>query len=159
MYRDKEGRVIDVAAELARRTTAATARAAVATVEAYEWRVGAAQKAAAAAAAAEVAAAGAAPFARYAGDAALEAQLRARARDGDPMAAAMGGGGGGGGVSATGKPAYAGPPAPPNRYNLAPGYRWDGVVRGTGFEARLLGARAARSARAAREHMHNVADM
>lgn len=86
------------------------------------------------------------PLARGADDEAMNRELKAQARWNDPMAAfltekvpaaAATGGASGSAPNAGAKsirPAYRGPAAP-NRYGIRPGYRWDGVDRGIGFEA------------------------
>ena len=81
-------------------------------------------------------------FARTADDEEMNAELKGRARWGDTMAQFVGSGDSGGGRggkgkkkgSVKGRPVYQGA-APPNRYGIRPGYRWDGVDRGNGFEA------------------------
>ncbi|MCJ1306639.1 Pre-mRNA-splicing factor cwc26 [Agyrium rufum] len=95
--------------------------------------------------------------ARYADDEGLNEELRARERWDDPMAGMLsrgrekgadgdGAGGGvvgesgGGGVKGGGKQSYKGAAAP-NRYGIRPGYRWDGVDRGNGFEGEWFKAR------------------
>ncbi|PFH37671.1 hypothetical protein BESB_000130 [Besnoitia besnoiti] len=49
--------------------------------------------------------------------------------------------------------------APRNRFGILPGYRWDGVVRGNGYEDRRLKAINRKKMEAHLAHMNNVADM
>lgn len=74
-------------------------------------------------------------FARKADDEEMNKELREQNRWNDPMTQFMGEkkGATGKGKSKR-KPLYNGA-APPNRYGIKPGYRWDGVDRGNGFEA------------------------
>jgi pre-mRNA-splicing factor CWC26 len=84
------------------------------------------------------------PLARGADDEAMNRELRERERWNDPMAEFLTGPAQESGVAAgaAGKrskgggrrPVYKGASAP-NRYGIRPGYRWDGVDRGNGFEA------------------------
>uniref|UniRef100_A0A0B7A2X4 BUD13 homolog n=2 Tax=Arion vulgaris TaxID=1028688 RepID=A0A0B7A2X4_9EUPU len=43
-------------------------------------------------------------------------------------------------------PRYKGAAPPPNRYNLMPGYRWDGVDRSNGFEKKIFASLANKKA-------------
>lgn len=101
--------------------------------------------------------------ARYADDEGLNEQMKGVGRWGDPMAgyvsekkkkkttANTGGGDGGSAesISATAarsqrRKEYAGAAAP-NRYGIRPGWRWDGVDRGNGFEKEWFQARGKKS--------------
>lgn len=85
------------------------------------------------------------PVARGKDDEELNRELKAARRWNDPMAQFLepddvppAGGAGrakaGGGGAKSRRPVYKGA-CPPNRYGIRPGYRWDGVDRGNGFEA------------------------
>lgn len=84
-------------------------------------------------------------FARHQDDDRLEALRKSEIRKGDPMAQyaakkqkkSVTSSGGGEYVEPS-KPEYKGPPPKPNRYGIRPGYRWDGVDRGNGFEDKIL---------------------
>ena len=58
-----------------------------------------------------------------------------------------------------GKPVYAGPPAPPNRFGIQPGYRWDGVVRGTNWEEKIMQRENKQSAADDEAYRYATADM
>lgn len=79
-----------------------------------------------------------APLARYADDDRLNEELRRVDRWNDPAATFLTSKREG--RSVTGKPLYKGA-FMPNRYGIRPGYRWDGVDRGNGFEKEWFAAR------------------
>ncbi|PQE06104.1 pre-mRNA-splicing factor cwc26 protein [Rutstroemia sp. NJR-2017a BBW] len=72
-------------------------------------------------------------LARGVDDVEMNEELKQRDRWDDPALAFLVRGEGKG-KSASGKPLYKGA-APPNRYGIRPGHRWDGVDRGNGWEA------------------------
>ncbi|XP_059167247.1 BUD13 homolog [Physella acuta] len=91
------------------------------------------------------------PLARYADDKDLDKMLREEERADDPMLAYI--------QSQKKKvedkcekskrnelPRYKGPAPPPNRYNIPPGYRWDGVNRSNGFENKIFASLANKKA-------------
>ncbi|KAI1761209.1 Pre-mRNA-splicing factor of RES complex-domain-containing protein [Hypoxylon sp. FL1150] len=145
IYRDATGRRVDVSmkrAELRREAQEAAAREAAKT-EALkgEVQVEAARRRREMLEDAKVM-----NVARHADDEDMNREMREKVRWGDTMAqfveprGAGGGGGGAGGIQVgkkkqlKGRPIYKGAWTP-NRYGIRPGYRWDGVDRGNGFEA------------------------
>jgi pre-mRNA-splicing factor CWC26 len=76
-------------------------------------------------------------LARYADDKDLNEELKEQERWNDPAAAFLTKKKAG--TSKTGRPLYQGA-APPNRFGIRPGHKWDGVDRGNGFEAKWFQA-------------------
>ncbi|POI18865.1 hypothetical protein CIB84_017390, partial [Bambusicola thoracicus] len=67
------------------------------------------------------------PLARYIDDEDVDRMLREQEREGDPMAEYIKKRKAKGNQEKKEKPRYSGPAPPPNRFNIWPGHRWDGV--------------------------------
>ncbi|KAF1825984.1 uncharacterized protein K489DRAFT_376378 [Dissoconium aciculare CBS 342.82] len=83
-------------------------------------------------------------FARHADDKGLNEELKERERWNDPMARLLAtkksSSATGSGKSRSSGKSYQGA-FEPNRYGIKPGWRWDGVDRGNGFERKWFAAR------------------
>ncbi|KAF2086639.1 hypothetical protein K490DRAFT_66421 [Saccharata proteae CBS 121410] len=145
IYRDASGRIINVAMKRAeaRRAAEEEERKKQAELEAQKGDV---QRAEAADRKQKLQDAKYMGVARYADDVEMNEELKERDRWADPALQA-------GllknqkkGLSRTGKPLYQGA-APPNRYNIRPGHKWDGVDRSNGFEKQWFESRNRRANR------------
>ncbi len=146
IYRDASGRIINVQMKRAeaRRKAEEEASKAAAELEAQKGDVQRAQKERRKE---QLQDAKLMPVARYADDTALNEELKGRERWNDPAAGFLEKKKEG--KSVGGRPLYKGAAAP-NRYGIRPGYRWDGVDRGIGFEKDYF------SARNRRENLKNL---
>jgi pre-mRNA-splicing factor CWC26 len=104
-------------------------------------------------------------FARYDNDTELEHLRRNALRKDDPMAVYATRKDSRPTVSSsadptrTSRPVYKGPPPKPNRFNIRPGYRWDGVDRGNGWEDKLLAQKYLRQHQSEQAYRWSSADM
>lgn len=97
------------------------------------------------------------PIARYAGDTDLEEYLRGQCREGDPMAAY---------IRKKTNDSQSGPckltyqgSFPENRFNIRPGYRWDGVDRSNGYEKKWFENISQKKAIEEEAYKYSVEDM
>ncbi|XP_044227262.1 BUD13 homolog [Thunnus albacares] len=98
------------------------------------------------------------PLARHYDDEDLDRMLREQEREGDPMAAMLRRKKDRN-TKTQDKPRYKGPAPPPNRFNLQPGYRWDGVDRSNGFEKKRYMRMADKKAMQEAAYKWSVEDM
>ncbi|VCW79217.1 unnamed protein product [Gulo gulo] len=99
------------------------------------------------------------PLARYIDDEDLDRMLREQEREGDPMASFIKKSKAKGSKNKKVRPRYSGPAPPPNRFNIWPGYRWDGVDRSNGFEQKRFARLASKKAVEELAYKWSVEDM
>ncbi|CAG0885124.1 unnamed protein product [Cyprideis torosa] len=102
------------------------------------------------------------PLNRYAPDEDFDKEMKDAEREGDPMLKYIqkkkekdvrGDG------EIVAKPKYKGPPPPPNRFKIPPGYRWDGVDRSNGYEKQYFDRINQRKATENEAYKWSVEDM
>jgi hypothetical protein len=102
-------------------------------------------------------------FARHVDDDQLEKLRQSEIRKGDPMAAfssrkkSVGGA-----PQHPQRPSYKGPPPRPHRFGtsvIPPGYRWDAIYRGNGFEDKLLASQFSAKRKQQEAYKWSSADM
>ncbi|XP_038610731.1 BUD13 homolog isoform X2 [Tachyglossus aculeatus] len=99
------------------------------------------------------------PLARYIDDEDLDQMLREQEREGDPMASFIKKKAAKENKGKKTKPRYSGPAPPLNRFNIWPGYRWDGVDRSNGFEQKRFARLASKKAVEELAYKWSVEDM
>ncbi|XP_036049945.1 BUD13 homolog [Onychomys torridus] len=99
------------------------------------------------------------PLARYIDDEDLDRMLREQEREGDPMANFIKKNKAKENKHQKVRPRYSGPAPPPNRFNIWPGYRWDGVDRSNGFEQKRFARLASKKAVEELAYKWSVEDM
>ncbi|XP_015747025.1 BUD13 homolog [Python bivittatus] len=99
------------------------------------------------------------PLARYIDDQDLDKLLREQEREGDPMADFIRKKKAKERQDTKEKPKYNGPAPPLNRFNIWPGYRWDGVDRSNGFEKKRFARIASKKATQELAYKWSVEDM
>ncbi|KAI8928182.1 Pre-mRNA-splicing factor of RES complex-domain-containing protein [Entophlyctis helioformis] len=168
VYRDKHGRKVDIAAQLAAAEAEQRAKDAK-EADRLKWARGHVQQEAAKSRHQRLQDESTTPFAVYADDAERDSGLRDRGRWGDPMAfmtaakTADADADAAGGRKRRGRrlprAVYKGPPPPANRFGIAPGYRWDGVDRSNGFEKQYYQSKHAKAITAEKAHMWSTENM
>jgi pre-mRNA-splicing factor CWC26 len=167
-YRDKRGRKLDMLNEFMRQQAIREGKEVKLNKAQYEWGKGIVQKEDVEEKQRELQYLASAPFARTIDDERLEVERKMKIRDGDPMAAYLSkltngntsdSGNARESVTRSGKPLYRGPVPPPNRFGIRPGYRWDAVDRGNGFEHKLLTLHNSKNSLREDEYRWSVADM
>ena len=172
VYRDKKGKKLDMLNEFMRQQAVNEGKNFKIDKAQNEWGKGTVQKEEVEALRQELVHVASEPFARTIDNPRMEAMRKEVIRDGDPMAEyfarkkekdesekARTESTSGKEVVVVAKPMYKGPVGAPNRFQIRPGYRWDGIDRGNKYEHKILTKSNDRTALKEDEYRWSVSDM